>query len=296
MANLPKRKEIKMKKEFTLYNILNAKELIKNNSKLNDDNFKFKRLNSKNKEYFVLSKKSFKKYNETCDTKIVGSIRKRQRRYKDYEDYNELVSVKTGKKIFGKATLDILDNSEKYYDVKEVKNSYTYGYAWVGKNNFLQVKTFNPLLIFLPLLLAVIIALLLSFCHNNPIDEPLDIVDGTEISDDDTNNNDVEDIPLCYFEPFDETTTLTKDNKEIVLKNLEINEGKYLCSYEIIIDGNSIHTMGAILPNNAVKYDLWSQLDEGTYTLVCKSTEYDYETHQQYNGHYNLTTTLVVEK
>lgn len=292
-----------MSKDLRTYFIINAEDVVNNQT----DDYKFKYLNKKQKKIKIFSKRDFKKYNKDNEARVVGNIRKRQVHYTNYADDKLLKKAKRKKGIIACAKLqmpsnisnnnyikDNYGNVYKCFDVKEANKVHSYGYAYVGNNEFLRVTTLNPLLFLIFFIILGILICCMIFSPEKP-NNNINIEDGIVITD---NNNETtpSDKELWYFEPFNEVTTLTKDNKEIVLKNLEINEGKYLCSYEIIVDGKSIHTTGAILPNNAVKYDLWSQLDEGTYTLVCRSTTYDINTYEAYGGHYNLSTTLVVEK
>lgn len=299
-----------MKKKFVIYSIKSVEELIPN---FKDEGYKVKRLNRRNKDIYIFSKKSFDKYCEDNDTRIVGSIRKRQVRYKDYKNRDELVKNKKKKKIIGKAVLPIPANRDyKNYDIKSVKNCHTYGYAWVGDNKFLQVKTLNPLLLLIPVIFALIIALLFSSCPKG--DNPFKIADGTQINDKESLTDKYQ-SDLCYYVPFSETVTLTKDQQTIKLCNVKENEGKYYISYEIYIDGelqnliakddvlyitsqaeNSVTSTGAIIPDEQILVNLWEFLPKGTYELVCKGTEYDYKTKEEKLITYNLTTTLVVEK
>lgn len=294
-----------MAKEFPNYKILSVQPLVDENK---DIDFKLRSLNKKQKETKMFTSKDFKKYQEDNDVSIVGNIRKIQNRYTNYADEIELRKQKRRKKIIGRAELQMPNdvkgskyfkekssgNLYKYYDIREANKVHTVGYAWVGENKFLRVTTLNPLFFLIPIILALIILVCLTHCPQE-VKDILHIEDGVSIPDD-TSNSQKKQSDLWYFEPFDETTVLTKDNKEIVLKNLQINEGKWLCSYEIMVNGKTVHTTGAILPSNAVKYDLWSQLDAGTYELVCRSTEYDYNTHEAKGGHYNISTHLVIEK
>ena len=294
-----------MAKEFPNYKILNVQSLVVN---IEDVDFKLRSLNKKQKEIKMFTPKDFKKYQEDNDVNIVGNIRKRQNHYKNYDDEVELRKQKKRKKIIGRAKLPMPDDAKgtkyfkekssgityKYFDVREANKVHTVGYAWVGDNKFLRVISFNPLFLLIPLIIALIIEVCFTHCPQD-ISDILHIEEGTSITDEQSNKNNKQ-SNLWYFEPFDEYTVLTKDSKNIVLKNLAVNDGKWLCSYEIMVNGETVHTTGAILPSNAIKYDLWSQLDAGTYKLVCRSTEYDYNTHEAKGGHYDITTTLVVEK
>lgn len=296
-----------MAKEFPKYKILDIQPLAEQNENID---FKLRLLNKKQKSIKIFTPKDFKKYREDNDVNIVGNIRKRQRRYDNYLDDVSLRKEKRKKNIIGQARLlmpnDVKgtqyitelpnDTKYKYYDVREANKVHTIGYAWVGDNKFLRVTAFNPLFLLLPIFLALLIALVIMLLPQDVKDNiHIDIEPNNPVTEDKPNTNKPK-TDLWYFAPFDETTVLTEDNKEIILSNLAVNEGKWLCSYQIMVDGKTIHTTGAILPSNVVAYDLWSKLDAGTYKLVCRSTEYDYTTHEAKGGHYDITTNLVIKK
>lgn len=291
-----------MKEKFNFYSILDAKKLIKQ-SVIKDDEqkkYKFKKVNHKQKDIFMLSKKSFKAYDEVYETRIIGRIRKRQVRYKDYKNYDELVTKKTNKNIIGKCKLTLNDNKSKNYDIRKKANRHIVGYAWIGEDKFLEVTTFNPIWLLIPIILAIIIAIGFNFYPQG--DNPFKVADSTGIENQDNGSN-IQDYPLCYYIPFSETITLTNDNRYIKMANVKENAENYYISYEIYVDNQPIldeegntYSTGAIEPGQQVKYDLWSKLDKGTYMLSCKATEYDYKTKEQMYITYELTTTINVVK
>lgn len=339
-----------MQRKWNEYQIIDTRQLVNELPEDEREQYKQKAL-FKNKyltdSVMMFSKADFKKYRENNDAYIVGRIKKHQKHYKVYEKKSkerlvsyppltitkdELVKEKQKKNIVGFATMKYSDFTEKVtdrqkckmsdtdqptyakmYDIKEHNNSHTVGYAYIGDNKFLQVTTFNLLWLLLPLLLAVIIALVLHSCPN--IDLPFDTADGTSI---DNNKQPVatEQLPNCDYLIFPETVTLTKDNPYIKLCNLSSNEGLWYISYQVYInneplmdinDPSKIYDTGAIKPgyqidgSNDANLDLYNRLDAGTYKLVAKATQYKYEPnskgqHLRTSVGQNIITTLVIDK
>lgn len=322
-----------MNNKWTEYQILDVqKYLIKNLPKTEQENYKLKKLYSNQDDVLIFSKKDFKTYRKNNNVVVVGKIRKRQKRYKTYEnnndypprDINSFLKKKKDKDIIGNAEIYIPNNkADKYcykkngnnvklYDVKETNNSHTVGYAFIGNNKFLQVTTFNPLIVLLPLLIAIILLLMLHYCPETP--SPIDIVDGDEIST--TQPVSVEQLPNCDYLLFPETTTLTKESPSIRLCNLKSNEGLWLISYQVYIDGEPLkdlsnpqkeYSTGAIKAGYQIdgttdsNLNLWNRLDAGTYELRCVGTQYQEATNDK--GQHLVTpvkntlkTTLVIDK
>lgn len=320
-----------MNKKWTEYNILDVQQtLISELSEKEAKDYKCKKIYKRQNEILMFSKKDFKKYRENNNAVLVGRIRKRQKKYKTYEkpniyppkNYNEFLNKKKDKKIIVNAQLmvesvksgcytDEIGITRKLYDVKESGNYHTVGYAYIGNNKFLQVTTFNPLLLLIPLLIAVIVFLLLHCCDV----PPLDVASGNEISD--VTQPAVEDqLPNCDYLVFSETTTLTKDNPSIRLCNLKSNEGLWLISYQVYIDGKPLkdinnpdktYSTGAIKAGYQIdgttdeNLNLYERLEAGTYELKCVGTQYQEQTNKK--GQHLVTpvkntlkTTLVVEK
>ena len=151
--------------------------------------------------------------------------------------------------------------------------------------------------------------------------DPVSIITGDSITETDEN---VEPAPICYYEPFDEITVLTKDNPEISLINVGSNDNTYYVSYEIYINGvvmknesGNIFSTGAIPPNRQVNVNLWNQLEAGEYLLEVKATDYKYDILKDLNEnkskysdkeyqslltkatmpiHHSLSTTLIIKK
>ena len=281
-------------RKFNLYTVADARDFVAAQiPPENQDDYKYKKLYRKEKDTLVLNKKSFENLKDEIDTPLIvtGRIRKRQLRYKDYEDYNELVDKKNKKKIYGKATLPF--HTYKRYDVRKDANRHIYGYAWIGDNKFLKVTTLNPLWILLPLLIILICVLL----HGCPSDfNPVDVFDNPSDITDDKPTEQAEASPLCYYVPFNEKTTLTKDKPIVKLLNVKENEGNYYISYQVFINGkpqklvvkdgmfylsdgneeNSVSSTGLLAPNKQILLNLWEGLDEGSYEVTVVATDYDY--------------------
>lgn len=339
-----------MKKKWNEYQIIDTRQLIKELPEDEREQYKLKIL-FKNKaltdSVMMFSKADFKKYRENNDAFIVGKIRKRQKHYKVYEQstkgsllsyppqnitVEELIRKKQKKNIIGSATMEYPEFAEKVtdkqkyklsdtdkpkyakmYDVKEHDNSQTVGYAYIGDKKFLQVTTFNMLWLLLPLLIAVIIAMVLHGCPDG--NKPFDTADGTVI-DNTTQPVATEQLPDCDYLLFSETVTLTKDNPYIKLCNLNSNEGLWYISYQIYIDDeplmdinnpSKVYDTGAIKPGYQVdgtkdaNLNLYDRLDAGTYKLVAKATQYKYEAnskgqHLKTSVGQNIITTLVIDK
>ena len=337
-----------MQKKWNEYQIIDTRQLINKLPEDEREQYKHKVL-FKNKcltdDVMMFTKSDFKKYRENNDAYIVGKIKKQQKHYKVYEkektknsvpyppksiSLDELIAEKQKRKYIGFATMQYPEFSEKFgvncisydtdqptyakmYDVKEHNNSHTVGYAYIGDNKFLQVTTFNLLWLLLPLLLAVIIAVVLHSCPN--IDLPFDTADGTSI---DNNKQPIatEQLPNCDYLIFPETITLTKDNPTIKLCNLSSNEGLWYISYQVYInneplmdinDPSKIYDTGAIKPGFQIdgtkdaNLNLYDRLDAGTYKLTAKATQYKYEPnskgqHLRTSVGQNIITTLVIEK
>ena len=169
-----------MTEKWKSFKIIDARQIFKSDG---DEikKYKFKKLNTRNKNVFMFSKKDFELYRKNHNALIIGSIRKRQRKFKTYEkpwsyppeDYVAFVHKKQQDNIIGTAEI-ISDDYLSLYDVRESNHKHTIGYAYVGKNKFLQVAAFNPFIL-IPILL--IMCLMLFMLHNYPkADEPLDVV------------------------------------------------------------------------------------------------------------------------
>lgn len=325
-----------MNKKWNDYQIIDIEQNLL--SKLPEDEkekYKTKLLYKKQENIFMFSKKAFKKYRENHDTIVAGRIRKRQSKYKTYENHNEyppncfdeFIKSKRDKKITGSAKLSLPENISdnryyvdkcfnkiKLYDVKEADNQHTVGYAYIGNDKFLQVTAFNPLLLLIPLLIAIILLSILHFCPSDKL-PPLDIANGHTISDT-TQPSSTEQLPNCDYLLFSEKTVVNKDNPGIRLCNLKSNSGLWLISYQIYIDGellkdinnpDNAYTTGAIKAGFQIdektdkNLNLYERLDAGTYELKCVGTQYQ-ETPNDKGEHLvtpvtnTLTTTLIVEK
>lgn len=275
-----------MAKKFDSYDVKDIRDFIDHN--IPDDeqeDYKIKKLHKKSEETWIFTRKAFNKWTDENNVQIVGRIRKRQIRYKDYEDHDELVERKRKKKIIGVASLWLDQKEEtKKYDVRKEKTRHTVGYAWVGGNKFLRVTTFNFLWLLIPLLIAGIILCLTLF--PTPEDPVLDFADGTEISDILGGDGEVENPEIVYFAPYNDYITLTEDQKMLPIINDEVNDNKYYISAEIYVDGEQWvdqstgepYETGLIIPGEMITYNLWDQLDAGTYSVEVAAYTYDWAT------------------
>lgn len=339
-----------MSKKWNEYQIIDTRQLIDSLPKEEREQYKQKVL-FKNKtltdSVMMFSKSDFKKYREHNNVYIVGRIKKHQKHYKVYEkekvdkivpyppktiSSDELIEEKQKRNCIGLATMqypafhDNVSNTKKLklsdvdkptyakmYDVKESNSNHTVGYAYVGNDKFLQVTTFNLLWLLLPLIIAVIIAILLHSCPNG--NNPFEIANSTTI---DNNNQPVatEQLPNCDYLLFAEKVTLTESNPYIKLCNLSSNEGLWYISYQIYIDDeplmdindpSKIYETGAIEAGYQVdgtkdaNLNLYNRLDAGTYKMVAKATQYKYEAnsegqHLKTSVGQNIITTLVIDK
>lgn len=278
------------KQQFIELNIRSVSPLVDVADQSQDnEKYKLKRLSrKKDDEVLVFTKKDFKKYSDDNDVVVCGRIRKRQRRYNEYKDcsYDEFVEKKQKKNIIGKAVMPVSEDDEKKYDIKECKNyRHTWGYAWVGDNKFLEVTTFNPFIILIPLLLALLIVLMCHFCQNPA--SPIGLVDDNS-TEKTTQSAEAETKPICYWVPFAETTTLTSEEKSITLHNLDYNKGNYYIIYEVYVDGKLLewdendkyHGELMISPSSAT-VNLYDRLDAGTYELTVIGYPYDWDTTEE---------------
>lgn len=295
-----------MSNEFNIYTAHDVRKLI-HKTDCNEDEFKLKRLNKKSSNIFMFTNKDFELFTEFNDAQIVGNIRYCQRHYKDYMA-DDLAREKNKKNIIGQLNLTADKDDIVKYDVRKPKAYHAIGYVWLGNDKFLRVTSINPFFIFIPIFLAGIIALLFSSCPKD--DTMLPWAQQSEITESDNDNNNTSADPLCYFVPYPEKIVLSEDSRTISLKNVSENTGNYYISYEVLIDGERIklrsvkesenadnaYITGLINPGEEIELDLWSKLDEGTYKLTCRATEYGFENKDKKDISYNLTSYLVIEK
>ena len=168
------------------------------------------------------------------------------------------------------------------------------------------------------LILLALVPCLLKSCSNF---DPISIITGETITE---TGEKQEQAPICYYEPFEEFTELTKKSPCLSLKNVGANDKTYFVSYEIYINGEQMKdesgkafTTGAIPPNKQVNINLWKQLKKGKYLLEVKATDYDYTilkeitdnrsnySDREYQSllneaimpvHHTLSTTLIIKK
>ena len=245
--------------------------------------------------FCYLTKQGFKDlcYDCTGQIKVVGDVFINQRKYEDIEtspNPEKTESKKERKDIVGVVTIpyshEYLRNHKdsegaKKYDLYEHNRFMRrcIGYAQVGDGKYVRLVKLNPL----PLLLFVALIVLLAFLlKDGPNFDPITINQGKDIVSSDTTNQSAE---PCYYAPFEEVTTLTKDNPCISLTNVATNENEYYISFSIYINGEAmkdengeIFTTGAIPPNRQVDLNLFNALDKGIYELKAIATDYDFKT------------------
>lgn len=231
----------------------------------------FKRIHPITKDSFIIDQETFDKYKENgdCQCNIIGQI-----------NYNQMFYLKPNK-----AAIGVAEFNGKKYDVYEYTTNRIYGYAWLGQDDFIVVN--KPSIYFLfpiVVILCLLLAFLLCSCPNGNL---IDIANDVDIIHT-TQNEDITEKPLCYFAPFNETTVLTKSNKNIDLMNVSANKDNYYISYKLYVNGNVIcddngndYSTGCIAPAKQVSYPLWDKLDKGEYELTVVATEYDYEALQK---------------
>lgn len=272
--------------------------------------------------FLYLTKKGFSNYSDNAEqtAKVIGDVFIRRRKPEKVKVEGDVIGVV---KIpysyeYLHEHYDALDNDYPIYKPKK-KWRRTIGYAELENHQFVRLVKFDArfLLILLLLLLAFIPCLFKS-CSNV---DPFDIISGEAITDKSEEPNQ---SPICYYEPFEEITELTKDNPDLCLKNVGTNDKTYFVSYEIYIDGipmkdksGKVFSTGAIPPNKQVKINLWKQLKKGNYSLEVRATDYDYsilkeltDNRNKYSDrdyqsllneatkpvHHTLSTTLIITK
>lgn len=299
-----------MAKKFDNYEVKDVVNLIKYEDPEND--YKLKVLKRKNASCHIFTKKDLNKYSDEHGVQIVGRIRKRQRRYsdiKDNETLEEFVERKRKKKIIGVANLideNAVDTTQETlkYDIKKDKNRHTVGYAWVGGNKFLRVTTFNFLWLLLPILLIGLIVCLMIFpSKDNPV---INFEDGVSVPG--ITQNQEDEVRYAVVVPYNEVITLTSEQKNIPFINPVENDGEYYLSFALYVNGEPFidkstgqpYETDAIIPEadkNAVLYNLYDQLDAGTYDVDVYVYVYDFETHEKSEKPpTTLSTTVVIDK
>lgn len=326
-----------MSKKWIDFKIQDVRKCIERLPEDQRDDFRLKPINKRQKDVLMFTPKDFKKYRENESAVIVGKIRKRQRRYKTFEspavfppkDTESWQKKKQDQKKIGYAELHMPENVKgkdvfqvgsdfvKIYDAKESGNSHVVGYAYVGDNKFLEVTTFNPLLLLIPIFLALIVLIVFHSCQDQgdgSNGSVLDIMRGHKIENSTTQKT--EQLPNCDYLLFEENTTLTKENQGIRLCNLASNEGKWYISYQVYIDGKPLmdindsskqYETGAIKPGYQISWkddqnlNLWSRLPAGEHELIAVGTQYQLKANEKGEHlvtpiHNKLKTNLIIKK
>lgn len=232
--------------------------------------------------FYYFTKKGFKEFSEDSENepRVIGDVFINRKEQKDIEQNGDIIGI-----IKVPYSYEYLRNnpdaSDKEYALFKPKKKWrkTIGYAQIENQQYVRLVKYDTRFLFLILLL--LLALIPLFCHSCSNFEPIVINTGNGITETD---NRTEPTPICYYEPFNEITELTKESPEINLKNVATNDNTFFVSYEIYIDGvvmkdesGNIFTTGAIPPNRQVNVNLWNQLEKGVYQLDVKATDYDYK-------------------
>ena len=272
--------------------------------------------------FFYLTKKGFRELSEEIEGSInvIGDVFINRKTPKDATKNGEVIG--TVNVPYSYAYLrSHYDASDKEYPLYKIKKRWrrTIGYAELENHKFVRLVKFDMSFMFVILLLLLaLVPLLFHSCSNI---DPISIISGKEITE---TQEETKPSPMCYYEPFQEITTLTKESPEISLVNVATNDKTYYVSYEIYINGvqmknesGKAFSTGAIPPNRQVNINLWNQLDAGEYLLEVKATDYDYgiltelnESKENYSEkeyksllneatmpvHHTLSTTLIISK
>ena len=232
--------------------------------------------------FYYFTKKGFKEFSDDSENepRVIGDVFINRKEQKDIEQNGDIIGI-----IKVPYSYEYLRNnpdaSDKEYALFKPKKKWrkTIGYAQIENQQYVRLVKYDTRFLFLILLL--LLALIPLFCHSCSNFEPIVINTGNGITETD---NRTEPTPICYCEPFNEITELTKESPEINLKNVATNDNTFFVSYEIYIDGvvmkdesGNIFTTGAIPPNRQVNVNLWNQLEKGVYQLDVKATDYDYK-------------------
>ena len=288
-----------------------------------NEEFKRKLCRKRNTDrFFYLTKKGFKDYcnDSSQPVTVIGDVFLGQRKKQSIKLEGDIIGVIKVPYSYEylRKHYDAEDNEYPLYKTKR-KWRRTVGYAQLENNQFVRLVRFDAsfLLLILLILLALVPCLLKS-CSNF---DPISIITGETITE---TGEKQEQAPICYYEPFEEFTELTKKSPCLSLKNVGANDKTYFVSYEIYINGEQIKdesgkafTTGAIPPNKQVNINLWKQLKKGKYLLEVKATDYDYTilkeitdnrsnySDREYQSllneaimpvHHTLSTTLIIEK
>lgn len=281
-----------MAKNFNVFHVLDVRKLLDAELSENErESYKLRILSKKNSETFIFTKKDFKLYAEEHDVSISGKIRKHQQHYTDYADFYELRKNKAKKNIIGCCNLQVETGADKLkkYDIKQSDNSHTVGYAWVGKNRFIQVTAFNPLLLLIPFLICGVIAAMFSSCPAPDTIPPW--ADQQPYSDaaptePDPGSNFAVVVNREYH--------VSAEDPAIELKNYIKNEKSI--SYNVYTEsGTYIGSTGLIKPGNKADLNIYSALNTpGEYRLKLNAVSYNEDgSENPIDG--NIFTTVIVE-
>ena len=268
-------------------------------------------------EFCYLTKKGFKNFSEVSENPpdVIGDV---FIRHSKHRKSNKQADV-TGTIILPYSNRSGKTGNE--YPLRQFKKQWrrTIGYAELDNHQFVRLVKYDVR--FLLIVLLILLALIPFFLKSGSDISPISINTGETITEE---YEAPEETPICYYEPFEEVTTLSADNPEIFLKNVSSNAETYFVSYEIYINGNPLKdesgnnfSTGALPPDRQVNINLWNQLDAGNYQLEVKATDYDYSiltelnenkdkySEKEYQSllneatmpvHHTLSTTLIISK
>ena len=242
--------------------------------------------------FYYFTKKGFKEFlnDSENEVRVVGDVFINRKEKQNIEEKGDIIGI-----IYAPYSNAYLRNnpeaSEREYALYKTKKRWrkTIGYAELENHQFVRLVKLDTSFLFLMLLL--LLAFVPLFFHSCSNIEPLSIIQGNSITETDES---VEPSPICYYEPFNEITELTKESPEIALINVAANDKTFYVSYEIYINGvamkdesGKVFSTGAIPPNRQVNVNLWKQLDKGIYQLEVKATDYNYNLLSELNNNKN---------
>ena len=231
--------------------------------------------------FFYLTKKGYKELSVDSENSIdvLGDVFINRKGQKDIKENGDVIGIVRVPCSYAYLRSHY-DTTDKEYPLYKSKKRWrrTIGYAELENHKFVRLVKFDTW--FMLVILLLLLALIPLFFHSCSTIDPVSIVSGDEII---GTQEKSESTPMCYYEPFQEVTKLTKKSPEISLVNVATNDKTYYVSYEIYINGvqmkdesGKVFSTGAIPPNRQVNINLWNQLDAGEYLLEVKATDYDY--------------------
>lgn len=197
----------------------------------------------------ILSKKEFKEICQGKDVHIIGCT-----------------NLKSGDKHKENG---LYIGGEYYRKVKKTKFNRIAGYIDVGEkqdsgDDYVRYVKFNPLFVIIPLILAVLIALILYINAGNkirPIGEILDLENTHAISDTATNSMDYISIP-----GFSSDINVSDSIPGIALKNPDVNQ--WYIYYEVREGKDILCKTKLIAPGQQKDFNAFEKLKSGDHTVT----------------------------